>query len=344
MIDTIKNLGLSIGKVVLIAFIAVCALFVLLAFLRIGLFYWIYTIVEDWVAVRLGFDYYVSNLAATAFTALFSLLLPMLAWYFFLGKKQAWGIGATVGIQLLICVAIYTVGSGVCFDRRTGKPLCYFADTPAGRVWSYTPGFDPASGKEFRLYTREIKESEDRRNSSKKIEPAPQSLVMPLTVPTPAAENVPSSVSVPSPEKQEAPRQENISFREETFPEARKIVVQNDNATENKAFERELELEKIRQAEETRRRQILERERREAEERRILEEENYRIRAEQERFEREQKAERERLAREERERQIAEERDRQRRREEKEKRRQETLETIVNIARPAIERLTRRKN
>ena len=57
--------------------------------------------------------------------AQFSLLAPMLAWYFFLGKKQAWGIGAAVGVQILICVLIYTLGRRVCFDRRTGKPLCY---------------------------------------------------------------------------------------------------------------------------------------------------------------------------------------------------------------------------
>jgi len=57
MIETVKNLGLSIGKVVLIAFTAICALFVTLAFLRIGLIYAIYTMVEDWTAVRLGFDY-----------------------------------------------------------------------------------------------------------------------------------------------------------------------------------------------------------------------------------------------------------------------------------------------
>ncbi|HSK73969.1 MAG TPA: hypothetical protein VK892_19880 [Pyrinomonadaceae bacterium] len=78
MIDTVKNLGLSVGKVIFVAFIAVCALFVLLASLRIGLFYRIFTMVEDWVAVRLGFDYYVSNPAATVFTALFLMLLPML--------------------------------------------------------------------------------------------------------------------------------------------------------------------------------------------------------------------------------------------------------------------------
>lgn len=167
MIERMKDFGLSLGKVLLIALTGIFALFVLLAFLQFGFIYWIYYLVENWVAVRLGFDYYVSNLVATVFTAAFSLLMPTLAWYIFLGRRKVWGIGTIVGIQILICLSVYTVGSGVCFDRKTGKPLCYFADTGKGRVWSYTPGFDPASGKEFRLYTREIKASEDLRGKVK---------------------------------------------------------------------------------------------------------------------------------------------------------------------------------
>jgi len=331
MIETVKNLGLSIGKVVLIAFTAICALFVALAFLRIGLIYAIYTMVEDWTAVRLGFDYYVSNLLATAFTAIFSMLLPTLAWYFFPGKKQVSGIGAIVGIQLLICAAIYTIGSGVCFDRRTGKPLCYYADTPKGRVWSYTPGFDPASGKDFRLYTREIKEAEDRQNISSKPLPPP-SRVAPLPVP-PVDADVPQTVPTTVSEKQETASRRNIPSRTEPLRETNENVNQIENIAEDKTFEREMELEKVRQAEETRRRQILERERREAEEQRRREAENNRVKVEQER-----------LAREERERQIADEREERRRRDEKERRRQETFKTVVNIAQPLIERLTRRKN
>jgi hypothetical protein len=66
-----------------------------------------------------------------------------------------------IGVQVLICLSVYTLGCGVCFDRKTGKPLCYYADTLAGRVWGYTPGFDPSSGQEFKIYTREIKAGED---------------------------------------------------------------------------------------------------------------------------------------------------------------------------------------
>jgi hypothetical protein len=161
--ETLKAFGLSVGKLLAISLSVVFVLFVLLAFLQFGFIYSIYALVEDWVAVRLGFDYYVSNLIATVFTSLFSLMIPTLAWYIFLGKRKAWGIGTLAGIQILICLSVYTIGSGVCFDRKTGKPLCYFADTPKGRVWSYSPGFDPESGTPFRSYTREIKELEDAR-------------------------------------------------------------------------------------------------------------------------------------------------------------------------------------
>lgn len=155
-----RNSGASVGKILLTALTVIFLLFVLLAFLRFGFIYWIYSTIENWTAVRLGFDYYVSNLIATIFVSVFSLLTPMLAWYLFLGKKQAWGIGTIIGIQFLICLSVYTLGRGVCFDRKTGEPLCYYADTPTGRVWSYTPGFDPASGQPFRVYTREIKAAE----------------------------------------------------------------------------------------------------------------------------------------------------------------------------------------
>lgn len=244
-----------------------------------------------------------------------------------------------VGAQLLMCGSIYTVGSGVCFDRKTGKPLCYFADTPQGRVWSYTPGFDPASGKQFRLYTREIKEAEEQQKSISKSN-EPQSRSSPVSFPTVYENN-----SKPAPTI--APVRQVVSFPQSSITpisqrnrETEKVAPRTESHSENKNFERELELEKIRQAEETRRQQILEKERREEEEFRRQEEENRRIRAEQERLQRE---ERQRLEREERERQIALSRQEQIRLE-KEKQKRETIKVIINTAQPIIERLTRRKN
>lgn len=167
VVEKIKSGSLSFSKIILIAFMTILGLFVLLAFLQLGFIYWIYAMVENWITVRLGFDYYVSNFLATCFVSLFTVLLPTFLWYVLLGKKKAWGIGIMIGIQLLMCVGVYTLGKSVCFDRRTGKPLCYFADTPKGRIWSYSPGFDPESGKRFTLYTREIREAEDQRKKLK---------------------------------------------------------------------------------------------------------------------------------------------------------------------------------
>jgi hypothetical protein len=158
-----RDASFSFGKIVLIISTSIIGLFALLAFFRFGLVYWIYASVENWITVRLGFDYYVSNLLATCFVSGLTLMLPMLAWYIFLGKKQAWGIGVMIGVQALMCVGVYTIGKGVCFDRRTGKPLCYFTDTEKGRIWSFTSGFEPASGKPFTLYTREIKDLEEKQ-------------------------------------------------------------------------------------------------------------------------------------------------------------------------------------
>jgi hypothetical protein len=154
--------GLGIAKLLAIGVAALFALFALLAVLQFGFIYAIYRMVDDWAAVRLGFDIYVSNLIATAFTCVFSVLAPTLAWYLALGRRKAAGIGAIVGLQIVICIAVYTVGSGVCFDRRTGEPLCWFTDTPRGRIWSYSPGFDPVSGHRFRRYTREIRDAEEK--------------------------------------------------------------------------------------------------------------------------------------------------------------------------------------
>lgn len=88
----------------------------------------------------------------------------MLAWYLIFGKQKLYGALALIGIQAAICLLVYTVGAKVCFDRRTGKPLCYYADTFKGRVWSYTPGFEPQTGIPFKLYTREAKQAEEGKS------------------------------------------------------------------------------------------------------------------------------------------------------------------------------------
>ena|SRR5215213_6588617 len=150
-------------KIGLYAPAVVVGLVFLGAFFYFGISYLFYSYVENWVTSRLGFDFYFARLFATIFVIALTAVLPMLAGYLIFGKRRPYGALALIGIQAVICLLVYTVGGAVCFDRRSGKPLCYFADTTRGRVWSYTPGFEPSSGKPFRLYTREIKELEERK-------------------------------------------------------------------------------------------------------------------------------------------------------------------------------------
>lgn len=144
------------AKYILIGITALLALFLLLAIFRIGFIYWLWSTVETWVTVRLGLDYYAAQLVTTIIVSIVTLLLPSLAWYLLLGKKQAWGTAAMIGGQALIFILVYTVGQGVCFDRRTGAPLCWYADTPEGRQFSLTPGYHPKYGIEYKQYTREM--------------------------------------------------------------------------------------------------------------------------------------------------------------------------------------------
>jgi hypothetical protein len=131
-------------------------------FFYFGFSYIFYAAIENWVTTRLGFDYYFAQLFATIIVIGLTAIFPILAWYLIFGKQKLYGALALIGIQAGICLLVYTVGGKVCFDRRTGKPLCYYADTNKGRVWSYTSGFEPESGKPFKLFTRE-EESKNKK-------------------------------------------------------------------------------------------------------------------------------------------------------------------------------------
>lgn len=145
----------SFVKIGLVAALFVIGLIFLGAFFYFGFSYIVYSTVENWVTSRLGLDYYLAQLFATTIVIALTAVLPMLISYLFFSKKKLYGALTLVGIQAGICLLVYSVGGNVCFDRRTGKPLCYFADTKKGRVWSYTHGFEPESGKPFKLFTRE---------------------------------------------------------------------------------------------------------------------------------------------------------------------------------------------
>jgi hypothetical protein len=154
--EAIDQTRLKLTRYFLTGITVLLILFLLLAFARIGFIFWLWSTVETWVTVRLGLDYYAAQLVTTIVVSLVTILLPSLAWFVLLGKKQLWGTGAMIGGQTLVFILVYTVGSGVCFDRRTGAPLCWYADTPEGRQFSFTPGFHPKYGIEYKQYTREM--------------------------------------------------------------------------------------------------------------------------------------------------------------------------------------------
>ena len=163
------NLLRRVSRYVFIGVAVLLVLLLLLALLRVSIGFWLWSTVETWATVRLGLDSDATQLVTTILVSVITLLLPTLAWYFLWGKKQLWATGAVVGGQILIFLLVSTIGSGVCFDRNTGEPLCWYADIPSeGRVFSRTKGFDPVTGEEYKQYTREV-----ARGSISKITPSP---------------------------------------------------------------------------------------------------------------------------------------------------------------------------
>lgn len=153
----------NVAKIGLIASVVGVGLIFLSVFFYFGLSYFFYSTIENWVTSRLGLDYYLTQLFSTIIVIGLTAIIPMSAWYLIFGKQKLYGASALIVIQVGICLLVYIIGGKVCFDRRNGKPLCYYADTAKGRVWSYTPGFEPESGKPFIIYTREIKEAEEKQ-------------------------------------------------------------------------------------------------------------------------------------------------------------------------------------
>lgn len=155
LIRRLQNLSFTI-----LAALIVAALIAVVAY--VGISFAIYNWVEDWVTTRLGLDYYPAQLLSTVVVVSATAVTPGTAAYLIFGRRRFYGASVLIGIQALVCAGIYTLGGSVCFDRKTGHPLCYYADTPHGRIWSRTPGFDPESGRAFRVYTREQREAEER--------------------------------------------------------------------------------------------------------------------------------------------------------------------------------------
>ncbi len=152
----LSSLRQGFAKWFVLAVSIVILLFVFLAVLRIGFAFTIYSAVANWVTVRLGFDYYVAEFTAVVLTALIMMFLPSILWFFISGRSKEKATIATIVGMGIICLLVYTLGQDVYFNRQTGDPLRYYADTPNGRIFSFTKGFDPEYGNEFQPYTREI--------------------------------------------------------------------------------------------------------------------------------------------------------------------------------------------
>lgn len=146
----------TIFKWILLLLSIVFVGFVLFSVVRVGLVFGLYAYITSWVTVRLGLDYYIAQLISLILTALATLILPSITWFLISGKRRIEATVAIIGSMALVCVLVYTVGQDVYFDRQTGNPLRYYADTPEGRRFSFTPGFEPKSGIEFKPYTRDV--------------------------------------------------------------------------------------------------------------------------------------------------------------------------------------------
>ncbi|HEX8638647.1 MAG TPA: hypothetical protein VF692_11330 [Pyrinomonadaceae bacterium] len=189
MLNKLSDFGFKLGTILLAVLTAAIVVAALLGLCGIGFGYLLSIWVFDWVTTNLGLDYHAANFATAVIVFLVWAVAPSLMWKFWLRERRMWSGLAVVAFYGSIWLLVSTVGGNVCFDRQTGKPLCYFVDTPSGRKWSRTPGFDPSSGKQFQLYTREIKEREDRykeaeNQSGRETNRSRTEVVTPLSAPT----------------------------------------------------------------------------------------------------------------------------------------------------------------
>lgn len=218
MLNKLGDIGIKLGTIFLAILTAAIIFVALLGMFGIGFGYLLSVWVFDWMTTNLGLDYHAANFATSVVVFLIWSIAPSLMWKFWLQKRRVGGGLAVVAFYGLIWVMISTVGSDVCFDRKTGKPLCYFVDTASGRKWSRTPGFDPSTGKAFQLYTREIKEREDREKvlenqSRKDINRSKTETVVPFSSPSSKSQTL-SKTPKNQPQNQEpVEKTENFSSK-----------------------------------------------------------------------------------------------------------------------------------
>ncbi|OPY74538.1 MAG: hypothetical protein A4E65_03813 [Syntrophorhabdus sp. PtaU1.Bin153] len=146
-------------------------IFILLSIFKVGLVFWFYDRVFDWISARLGFDYYLAHFVALSMTAIFSSMYPYLMWTFLIGRYKLQTTLAIIAASGIMCLLVYTVGGDVYFDRQTGQPLKWYADTPEGRTFSNSPGYDKKFGIKLKPYTTETAQ---REGEAKKLAKADQ--------------------------------------------------------------------------------------------------------------------------------------------------------------------------
>jgi hypothetical protein len=157
--------GERIIRWILIGISAVVVTMLLLSLARVGLIAWFYSTVKTWTIVRLGFDDDLAGLVAVTASGIFAIFLPTIAWIL-VGRRQVVAASLIIGSQALACALVYSIGKDVCFDRRTGASLCFYADTPIGRFFSRTPGADPKFGVPLRPFTTVVATGKDLADST----------------------------------------------------------------------------------------------------------------------------------------------------------------------------------
>ena len=312
-------------KFVIATVSSVLAIIALLSVLRAGFAFWLYSHIGQWVTVRLGLDYYAAELLTVALTTAVMFMIPGFGSLIISRRKRLVSAALVIGGYLVMCALVYTVGRNVYFNRVTGEPLRYYADTPQGREFSFTPGFHPRYGIPFKPYTQAVVQEELRQmrlqeEKRRKAEAEEQ--------------------------RRAAEEQKQREIAEQKRLEAEQRRQEEERRRAEAEAQRQQELEQQRLADEARRKEELESQQREAEAQRQHEMALKSLEAQRQADERASEIQRQRLEAEERQRERRErqrqEEEKRRRDEEARRRREETTRKVVGAAQE-IEKLIRRK-
>lgn len=160
------------------AFIAIAVM--LLVILNLGGFYLTYVNVHEYISTYLGFSSYVTMFTSTILVLISYFAVPTVIACLMFGVYRKEALIWISGAMLFVVIALHIFGKDVNFDQKTGKAIKYYADTPYGRVVSYTKGFDPKTGQELKQMTPETIEPP-------KPQPQPSITIIKLEPPQPTS-------------------------------------------------------------------------------------------------------------------------------------------------------------